>query len=106
MKEIIHPKWDKVTPQTPLYVQRDSSSGQSSERIPFSKVHDPVKVGMTISAHYKGEFVGLTVIEAITETEFIAKIITFSPPAENPENLTINKPVRINRDEISGITLI
>ena len=60
---------------------------------------------MTVFANYRNELIGLIITKAITETEFIAEITSFSPPAENYEDLSINQQVRINRREMSGIDL-
>ena len=101
MNEIYHPEWDKVT--TPSAFKSVTES--SGKRIQFPNVYDPAKVKMNVTAHYKDELIGLIIIEAITETEFIAKVTSFSPAAEHFKDLSINQQVRINRSEISGIEL-
>lgn len=101
MGEIYHPEWDKVTNRSAF----KSITETDKKRIGFTSVDDPAKVGMVVFAHYRNELIGLKITEAITETEFIATITSFSPPAEHYEDLSIDQQVCINRDEISGIDL-
>lgn len=101
MSEIYHPVWDKVT--TPSAFKSITEPG--SERLPFTEVYAPAKANMNVTAHYKDNLIGLKIVEVITETEFVAQITSFSPPAENFEDLSIGQRVRIDRCEISGLDL-
>lgn len=101
MNEIYHPEWDKVTNPSAI----KSITESSRKRLQFPNVYDPAKVNMNITAHYKEELIGLKIIKAITDTEYIAKVTSFSPPAEHYKDLLIDQQVRINRSEISGIEL-
>ena len=101
MNEIYHPKWDEVIDRSAFKPVTESNS----KKVQTPNVYDPAKVNMNVNAHYKDKLIGLKIKEAITETEFVAIITSFSPPAGNYEGLSINQQVRINRDEIAGIEL-
>jgi hypothetical protein len=88
MNGIIHPEWDEVTIFTSV-----NKRGRLA----------PAKVDMNVLANYKKASISLTITNAISETEFIAKITSLPQNSKQYEDLNLEQLVRIDRMEISCI---